>query len=298
MLTFFDFRLEGVQSMRLKTFLTVGVILLFSSALTALDIRFISEGITRSPSSAKAGDTVTFKAKIHSYGSSWIDPALVSNLNVIGGVDDSTILVKNYSFPSNNWSPSFNWIATEGSHKVWFVIDPDNKTEDVNHNNNRIEETFSVSPPPTIGVQGDTPQVSGGRTRKGVSINRPLVPAPTGNNPSGIADNSGQDLIKKWIKVTNPHSGDYWDCGTSYTIKWDTNVTQGPFTIELYIQQGNTKVQYIGKSSSPSYLWKVSLKPPLKSGLYRIRVSYFIRGKPEQAAEGFSDPFYISSPAG
>ena len=40
---------------------------------------------------------------------------------------------------------SFNWTAVAGSNKAWFNLDPEEKTSDVNFQNNYIEKSFTIS---------------------------------------------------------------------------------------------------------------------------------------------------------
>lgn len=74
----------------------------------------------------------------------------VQNLKVAYGIDDNKIGEKSFANVGSNSLKEgkthayFNWIASPGSHKVWFELDPTHTTADTNHANNRVEKTFNV----------------------------------------------------------------------------------------------------------------------------------------------------------
>jgi subtilase family serine protease len=128
--------------MRFKTFLSIGIILLCSSALAlgALDLKFTT-AIAQSPDPANAGNTVTFTVSFKTFGGA------VDNLKVTGGVDGANIYERTYSHINADLqrTDSFTWTATAGSHTVWFELDPAHTCGDSNYSNNRIEKAFTVS---------------------------------------------------------------------------------------------------------------------------------------------------------
>ncbi len=72
------------------------------------------------------------------------------------------------------------------------------------------------------------------------------------------------------ITVTNPHSGDVWYKGLTYTIKWTKSADlTTPVKIRLY--KGNQRILAIkNTTSSNSYTWKIPKSIP--AGTYYIRV--------------------------
>jgi hypothetical protein len=72
------------------------------------------------------------------------------------------------------------------------------------------------------------------------------------------------------ITVMNPHSGDVWYKGLTYTIKWTKSADlTTPVKIRLY--KGNQRILAIKNStSSNSYTWKIPKSIP--AGTYYIRV--------------------------
>jgi hypothetical protein len=73
--------------------------------------------------------------------------AAVDNLKCAYGIDSTKIGEKTFAHINAESSRglSFNWVATAGSHKVWFKLDTENSTGDSNVQNNLTEKTFSVS---------------------------------------------------------------------------------------------------------------------------------------------------------
>lgn len=116
------------------------IILMNVISYAALDLIFSSE-ITLAPSSPNSGATVTFSVTFRSLN------AAVTNMKIIGGIDGVQKFEKTYnSIPKNGMqTDSFSWTATEGSHKVFFTLDPAHTTADSNTANNTIEKQFNVS---------------------------------------------------------------------------------------------------------------------------------------------------------
>jgi hypothetical protein len=139
--------------MRLKIILSVGIILICSSVLVlaALDLRFTT-AISQSPDPANEGDTVVFTVTFKTFGGA------VDNLKITGGVDGTNIFERTYSHINADLprTDSFSWIATAGSHTVWFELDPAHTCGDSNYNNNRVEKAITVNfgaiVPPDINI--------------------------------------------------------------------------------------------------------------------------------------------------
>jgi hypothetical protein len=128
--------------MKFKTFLTFGIIFLFSGAFVfaALDLAFVT-AITQSPDPATAGATVNFTIGFRT------DGGAVTNMRIIGGVDGTQILNRTYASiaADTTRTDAFTWTATAGSHTVWFELDPDHAQGDSDYTNNRIEKAITVS---------------------------------------------------------------------------------------------------------------------------------------------------------
>jgi subtilase family serine protease len=128
--------------MRFKTFLTIGIIFLFSSvfASAALDLAFVGS-ITQSPDPASVGNTVTFTVSFRTAGGA------VTNLKIIGGVDGAQLFERTYAsiLADKTRTDSFTWTAIAGSHTVWFELDPGHTCGDSNYSNNKVEKAFTVS---------------------------------------------------------------------------------------------------------------------------------------------------------
>jgi hypothetical protein len=124
----------------LQILVLVIMILTASLSLCETNPRWDSE-ITILPANPSDGNNVTFKANLKAAKGD------VSDLKVIGGVDSVTIYEHVYPLlhKSEVIEVNFQWHATTGSHTVYFMIDPDETTEDVNRGDNRITKTFSVN---------------------------------------------------------------------------------------------------------------------------------------------------------
>jgi len=127
----------------MKSYLLSALIVLFGCiAITAqaLDLKFNS-AIAIAPAAPSAGVNVTFSVNFKPSG------AAVDNLKCTFGIDAAQIGERKFAH-INAEAPralSFTWVATAGTHKVWFKLDPENNTGDSNVQNNLIEKTFSVS---------------------------------------------------------------------------------------------------------------------------------------------------------
>jgi subtilase family serine protease len=127
--------------MKLKLLFPAGVFLLFNClfALGGLDLKFTGK-ISMSPKPAGVGDAVTFTVSLIS------DGAIVNNLKLIAGVNETQIVEKIFVGIANGGTrkQNMNWVASAGSHTVWFELDPDRSQKDGNYNNNRIEMTINI----------------------------------------------------------------------------------------------------------------------------------------------------------
>jgi hypothetical protein len=125
-----------------RMLLSGAVILLGLSLIShaALDLKFTTS-MTISPAAPNAGQTVTFTVLFKSEG------AAAANMKIIGGIDGAQKFERIYaSIPANGTrTDSFTWIATAGSHKAYFTLDPSHTTGDSNFGNNTTEKQFSVS---------------------------------------------------------------------------------------------------------------------------------------------------------
>jgi hypothetical protein len=131
--------------MRIKTLISIGIILLCTSICTpaALDLRFTT-AITQAPDPASTGSTVTFTVTFKTFGGA------VDNLKITGGIDSSKIFERTYAHVNADLqrTDSFTWVAAAGSHTAWFELDPGHTVGDSNYGNNRIEKAFTVSGTP------------------------------------------------------------------------------------------------------------------------------------------------------
>ncbi len=73
------------------------------------------------------------------------------------------------------------------------------------------------------------------------------------------------------ITVTNPHSGDFWEKGKTYTITWTKSGNMNA-NVKIRLMQGNTKILAVTDSTpnNGSYSWTVPAS--LSNGSYHIRV--------------------------
>jgi hypothetical protein len=131
--------------MRIRILLTIGIIL-FSSVivLAQLDFRFNSR-ITISSEPVRVGDNITFNVRFIAGG------LAADNFKVVGGVDETRIVDRTFAHLNldASRSQSMTWAATAGSHTVWFEIDPDHASRDIDFSNNRIQITLTVDPMPS-----------------------------------------------------------------------------------------------------------------------------------------------------
>ena len=128
--------------MRFKTFLSIGIIFLFSSmfASAALDLRFTT-AITQHPDPANPGDEVMFYVNFKAVG------ADVTNMKIIGGIDGTQLLEATFPkiLAGKSEQGFIQGTATAGSHTAWFELDPDHTCGDSNYGNNRVKKHFSVT---------------------------------------------------------------------------------------------------------------------------------------------------------
>jgi subtilase family serine protease len=99
------------------------------------------------PAAPATGDVVTFTATVK---------ATLGNsqpFQVVGGIDGTQLLSTTGPalVKATKKSFSFNWTAVTGNHTVYFDIDPNHISGDINFKNNHIEVNFTVD-------TGSTPQ--------------------------------------------------------------------------------------------------------------------------------------------
>jgi hypothetical protein len=126
--------------MKITSFIAIVLVISSLSAFAALDLKF-NGTITMTPAAPATGANVTFSVNFIPSG------AAVDNLKCTWGIDASNISERTFAH-INAETPrtlSFNWVAAAGSHKVWFRLDPEKKTSDINTQNNYIEKSFTVS---------------------------------------------------------------------------------------------------------------------------------------------------------
>jgi subtilase family serine protease len=237
--------MEREKVMRYKTFLSMGVILLFSSilALAALDLTFTTS-ISQTPDPATAGSAVTFTVSFKTIGG----PA--DNLKITGGVDGSGILERTYAHINAGLqrTDTFTWTATAGSHTVWFELDPMHTCGDSNYSNNRVEKAITVG-----GSNSGNSNADRALTVKSFAAKPDLVPVVTYSpahftagdtvvfsiqvNNNGVAastDNvmrlrkAGDALVYTQIPVIA--AGGHWDYTYSWTAECDAT---HPIILEL-----------------------------------------------------------------
>jgi len=129
--------------MRFKTFLTVGIIFLFSSMFVsaALDLAFVGS-ITQSPDPATTGTTVTFSVSFRTNGGA------VTNMKITGGIFGTQLFERTYAsiLADKVRTDSFTWTGVAGDQVVWFELDPGHTCGDSDYTNNKIQKhTFIAS---------------------------------------------------------------------------------------------------------------------------------------------------------
>jgi len=134
--------MEGVEFMRFKIIMSMGIIFLLSSviAIAAVDLKFTTD-ISQAPDPAITGNTVTFTVSFKNFGGA------VDNLKITGGVDGAGIFERLYAHINTDLprTDSFTWTATAGTHTVWFELDPNHVQGDSDYSNNRIEKQITIS---------------------------------------------------------------------------------------------------------------------------------------------------------
>jgi subtilase family serine protease len=133
---------EGVELMRFKIFMSIGIIFLLSSviAIAAVDLKFTT-AISQAPDPAIAGNAVTFTVSFKNFGGA------VDNMKITGGVDGAGIFERLYAHINTDLqrTDSFTWTATAGTHTIWFELDPEHVQGDSDYSNNRIEKQITIS---------------------------------------------------------------------------------------------------------------------------------------------------------
>jgi hypothetical protein len=126
----------------MKKIFIVAIIFVICSSFVygALDLKFTT-AITMNPASPSAGANVTFSVKFIPSG------AAVDNLKCTYGIGAATLGERVFAHINAGAVRElfFNWTAVAGSNKVWFNLDPEKKTSDVNFQNNYIEKSFTIS---------------------------------------------------------------------------------------------------------------------------------------------------------
>jgi subtilase family serine protease len=111
--------------------------------------------ITIKPAAPSAGDIVTFTAVVRA-------TAANSNAFVVkGGIDGTELFSKNCPalIKTTKNTVSVQWPATVGNHTVYFDIDPNHTSGDINYGNNHIEIPFSVGTGTPQPPQGQLPNL-------------------------------------------------------------------------------------------------------------------------------------------
>jgi hypothetical protein len=126
--------------MKKLSYIVIALVIYSVSVFAALDLKF-NGAIAIAPAAPSAGASVTFSVNFIPSG------AAVDNLKCTFGIDAAQISERTFAHINAGASRllSFTWVATAGTHKVWFKLDPNNTTGDSNIQNNSIEKTFSVS---------------------------------------------------------------------------------------------------------------------------------------------------------
>jgi hypothetical protein len=204
--------------MKFKTFLSVGVILLFSSVLVlaALDLKFT----TAIKEQASLSKIKSFSVSFKTFGGP------VDNLKITGGVDGGAIYHRTYAHidADTQKTETFTWTPSAGTHIIWFELDPKHTCGDSNYANNRIEKTITVK-------DGPIPVVSHANLALQKYIN---VTSPA----------DGVD----W----------YNEKGYTITWNTNINNVGKSFFIELYSTDEKTKIKLIKQGeTSTSFYWPV-----------------------------------------
>lgn len=149
--------------------------------------------VTINPAAPNVGDSVKFTAVVRA------TIADSKAFTVKGGIDGTELFSKNCPalLKTTKNTVTFTWIATAGDHTVYFEIDPNQTSGDINYNNNYIEVPFSVgtgtTPPPPPRRRGQQPNLIVKKVTwnpqafsQGDKIDFQIVVANTGGGPSPI----------------------------------------------------------------------------------------------------------------
>lgn len=121
---------------------TILAMFLAAAPLAAVEIDW-SVLPSHSPAEPARGDTVTISGEIS------VSDGDATNLRVIGGMDETTILDRTFALVRSGETRvvSFTYSARPGSHNYWMNIDPDDVSGDVSPTNNLARGGFRVADP-------------------------------------------------------------------------------------------------------------------------------------------------------
>lgn len=133
---------------------------------------------TMTPASPKVGDSVTFSIILRAFSSSQAFP---QSVRVAAALDGTLLGYGTVSYPGPLGFPmsvsvTTPWLATEGSHTVFWTADPSPYSyNDPNRYNNQASMTFSVSaaPPPfdfSVSISPPTQRVTAGESTSFVVV--------------------------------------------------------------------------------------------------------------------------------
>jgi hypothetical protein len=241
----------------MKAKILLAAIIIFCSSVVVfaqLNLSFNSR-IAISSDPVRAGDNVTFTVRFLAGG------AAVDNFKIIGGVDGTRIVDRTFAHLNldGSRSQSMNWEATAGSHTVWFEIDPDHATRDIDYSNNRIEITLNVDPTIASPVRssselGNMTVVDSPGLSVSLDTSRKIVPAdPCKKYESATADLELDFLTFNRVSLRNDDPIEY-----RYEVRIKNNsnkcITRLKFKL---VDQGGALIKEVSPLASKSkYLIK------------------------------------------
>ena len=163
------------RCMYLRLILAILLLLGAMSVQAASNPRWATT-ISQSPVSVNAGQLVTFSAEFQ------VQQGPIAKLRVVGGIGKKHSSKQAYSQIFQNLGKnqrqqvSFRWRATEGTHLVYFMIDPQQQSTDSNRSDNRIQLRIKVNPaakaarPATIGATGSVMKSADTRAGAGSAL--------------------------------------------------------------------------------------------------------------------------------
>jgi len=228
--------------MKNKLVTTLFLIFLAMAAYPQADLIWYGS-LNINPAAPATGDNVTFTATVRAtLGDS-------QPFQVVGGIDGAQLLSKAGPalLKTTKKAFSFSWTATPGNHTVYFDIDPNHTSGDVNFKNNHIEVNFVVDsvstppPPPRRRGRGQEPNLviknvtwNPQTFNQGDKVDFQITVANTGSSPTPITyatlEISGTTYMSCFVDAlqpgdtdTVPATGTAHICPIKVTVKADAD---------------------------------------------------------------------------